>query len=433
MREQRKKLVLVVASLMLIIPSPGLCADEVAPGDVIDKGNWEKAEGLLPPSVLEWVKKGEYVIKVGQLNYDQKEFFAPWVGESFQANVGKYDVDEKGQLVEAATRKPPSSIVGIPFPDNRPDDPKVCLKALYNKSYHGLCYGNFVYPFDITWVGRSGFEREVAMVFANAVMDGYPGAQELSNPERTLRLSLYAVLSPYDIKGTAILLWRYKGDKQDVNFTYLPAIRRVRRMTPANRSDALVGCDAAIDDAWGFDAKENSFEWQFLRTQEALVPFASTEPEVIVQNENGEWHTTPEVTPITYGYQASDWKGAPWAGVNWTWVKRTVWVIKGKPKDPYYNYGFDELWYDPDIYFPKYLIIYDRSGAYWKTFTAGHGGFQSADQKMRYIQVTFQHMVDDRFDHCSIIEHMSKRNMWVHFAHVNLNDFTLAGFQKFCK
>ena len=52
--------------------------------------------------------------------------------------------------------------------------------------------------------------------------------------------------SPYDMAGTAVLTWRYRDPKaEDNSFAYVPAIRRVRRMTPANRSDAMMGSDMA--------------------------------------------------------------------------------------------------------------------------------------------------------------------------------------------
>ena len=38
-----------------------------------------------------------------------------------------------------------------------------------------------------------------------------------------------------------------------------------------------------------------------------------------------------------------------------------------------------------------------------------------------------------RTDHCTVIEGISHRNPYVYFADVDLNDFTLGGFQKYCK
>jgi len=406
---------------------------DVVPGDVIDKTNWQKAEGLLPDPVLDWVKKGEFVLHVGELNYNQTEFFLPAVKESMTKNVGKYAIDEKDQIVEAKTGKRPDFVEGFPFPKMDPNDSKAAIKAMYNKQYHTFSFGSIEYPFHMIWVGRSGFEREIMSYYINAPLAGYPGARELKNPHNIQRYTVFAVRSPFDIKGTSIMLWRYKGEKADSNFAYLPAIRRIRRMSPANRSDAFVGSDCCIDDAWGYDGKINAFEWKLIRVQEALVPYKNPDPELLVKAKGDEWNTTRAVKTSIYGYQKEGWQGASWAPTNFIWVKRPVWVIQSTPKDRYYNYGSVEFWYDPELYFPKYGLIHDRAGNYWKTFMVGHQAFQSKDGEMKQMICAIQQMVDDRTQHSSIVENYSDRNIWRHFVDMDLNDFSLAGFMKFCK
>lgn len=44
---------------------------DVTPGETIDKTNWQKAEGLLPDPVLNYVKKGDFILHIGKLNYDR--------------------------------------------------------------------------------------------------------------------------------------------------------------------------------------------------------------------------------------------------------------------------------------------------------------------------------------------------------------------------
>ena len=43
---------------------------DVVPGDVIDSSNWQKAEGLLPVPVLDWVKRGEFILNIGELDVE---------------------------------------------------------------------------------------------------------------------------------------------------------------------------------------------------------------------------------------------------------------------------------------------------------------------------------------------------------------------------
>ncbi len=52
------------SSLLLACLWAGLCpgssaSADVLAGDIIDKTNWEKVEGMVPESVLNWIKKGD--------------------------------------------------------------------------------------------------------------------------------------------------------------------------------------------------------------------------------------------------------------------------------------------------------------------------------------------------------------------------------------
>ncbi len=282
------------------------------------------AEGLLPKPALNWVKKRDFVLDIGELNYDEKEYFDFLVKDSLTANIGKYDVNEKDIIIDVETGKPADFVSGLPFPDVDPEDPKAGQKFLYNKHYAAFNTGNQNVGFQAIWVGTGGLEREIGARFVNAPMDGYPPARSLDNSDGIQRYTLISVDRPYDISGFSLLLWRYRDQRQDMNLSYIPAIRRVRRMSPANRSDAFVGSDFCIDDPNGYDGKICTFDWRVLRKQEALIPYKSKAPERLVQNNRGEWVTTEDVTPSVYGFQTEGWQGAPWAPVKLFWVKRSV-------------------------------------------------------------------------------------------------------------
>ena len=56
---------LLVAALAVVIVRPAwaqaqAATDGLKPGDVLDKTNWQKAEGLLPPEILKHYQNGEY-------------------------------------------------------------------------------------------------------------------------------------------------------------------------------------------------------------------------------------------------------------------------------------------------------------------------------------------------------------------------------------
>jgi len=411
----------------------GLGAD-VLPGDVIDKTNWQKAEGLLPDPVLNWVKQGDFVLNVGEIAFEPSRMHPEYVLNAFEANRGRYDVTPEGGILDKKTGKLADLILGLPFPDLDPSDPKAAEKLMYNHQYMQHIYGNFRFNFQLIWVNRSGFEREVEAYWQSAPLTAYPGAQNISNPEGIEKYAILLVKKPFDVAGTAIMLWRFLSPtKQDNTFGYIPAFRRVRRMSASNRSDTFLGSDECVDDANGYDGKVPDFTWKLLRVQEALVPLLDPKIYPFVQNAQGEWQTTQDMKPVIYGYEKQGWSGAPWAPTNLVWVKRRVFVIEMTPKDPFYNYGAHHIWASPETYATTYKIINDRSGKYWKTLYMINSFCQSADKKMCLIGVAGQNVIDERVGHATITVNCSPKNPWTMFANVDINDFSMAGFQKFCK
>ena len=277
---------------------------ELAPGTVIDKTNAEQAQGLIPDPVLNWVKKGDGSMTVGELPYNPDDFLPPPAKAYLESNKGKYDVDAEGLIVDLKTGKLPEFIDGMPFPEIDPADPNAGEKIMYNKHYYSYAVGPIQVPFQVSWVGRkTGFEREIIMDYWTYLLDGYPPAREESNPENVEMHSLIIALAPYDIKGTNILLWRYRNDRLDSTFAYVPAIRRVRRMSPANRSDSFLGSDFCVDDAWGYGGKINTFNWKLIEKKDQLIPFIAGPPIKLTKNDVGEWVSHSGDRTITYGYQ----------------------------------------------------------------------------------------------------------------------------------
>ena len=57
------------------------------------------------------------------------------------------------------------------------------------------------------------------------------------------------IQSPPRIKGTSFLNWSYeKEDKDDDQWLYLPALRKVRRISASDKEDAFMGTDFTYDD-----------------------------------------------------------------------------------------------------------------------------------------------------------------------------------------
>jgi hypothetical protein len=381
------------------------------------------------------VKKGEGSMTVGELSYNPDEFLPPPAKAYMESNKGKYDVDAESGIVDVKTGKLPEFIDGMPFPEIDLNDPHAGEKIMYNKHYYSYAVGPIQVPFQVSWLGRkTGFEREIIMDYWTYLLDGYPPAREESNPEGVEMHSLIIALAPYDIKGTNILLWRYRSDKLDSTFAYVPAIRRVRRMSPANRSDSFLGSDFCVDDAWGYGGKIQTFNWKLIEKKDQLVPFIAGPPIKLIKNDVGEWVSQSDDRTITYGYQTEGWQGAPgWPVQGIIYVNRPTYILECSAKDKYYNYGPQQLWVDADLYTPTYKVISDRSGAYWKVEWQALNALQTEDKSYQTSGLANMMAFDDRSQHACVLVLTAPKNSTRYLAQHDRNDFSLGGFQKLCK
>ena len=266
---------------------------------------------------------------------------------------------------------------------------------MHNNHFLQFLNGNARIRFQSVYLNRSGYVREGGLVGMQMPMVGYPGASKIPNPRRMEKCSLGIVKKPHDAAGSALMTWRYLDpDKEDNSFGYSPAIRRVRRMSSGNRSDALWGSHFAVDDSGGFDGKVTAFSYKYLGKQEALLPILDVDLARIVRNDRGEWETTSSIKPVIYGYQKKGWQGAAWAPTNLCWIKRWVYVLEMHSKDRYYNYGKQYLWISADTYSCAYKVIHDRPGDYWKTLFIAGVPCESDDKSMRLLTRSFP--TDDR-------------------------------------
>jgi len=79
---------------------------------------------------------------------------------------------------------------------------------------------------------------------------------------------------PQDLKGAGILNFRYVSpDVPDDSYLYLPELRKVRRLSMADRSDAFWGTDIDIDSIWTWNSKLSFWTFKYLGTHKELSAF----------------------------------------------------------------------------------------------------------------------------------------------------------------
>ncbi len=316
---------------------------EVVPGDTINAGNVEKARGLLSPG-MEWCVRRGFPITVTEPKRvewpkaykDATERYAPQV---------KLSAD--GLTVQ-------NYVAGQPFPNLDPKDPQLALKIMWNYEY------GFVNGIDDT--DLRNFDADTGSIPPNGPMaverhflldhfrrlfwtgrlyvDPKP---EKPNPNGyRAQQGLYPILEPFDLKGVGALGNRYiESSKQDDSWLYLPSLRRVRRLSSAQRSDALFGQDTDVDSYYGYAGQVAWMDWKYLGEKEILAVAHAEHFPV-------KWH------------DKVDW------AFDDVWEKRKVYVLEGTSKLPQYAYSKRVLFVDKESWGIPYSDIYDRSGELWK-------------------------------------------------------------------
>lgn len=363
----------VAALVVIALACTAAHAADAPTSDVVGPDTWEQARGLMPDEFLASYQRGDYRHRIGSYNLDPLAD-DPVFREVIESNKGRYELTDNGTIIEKATGRPPDYIYGWPFPAIDPADPKAAMKIVWNYYYTLYYGGNGHYRADLIWLNRGGIDRSVAVDAKVKHYDGqHPRFREPGNPQGLLTQSLAKVLSPADVGGIISLSWRYRdADKRDSIWSYVPALRSVRQVSPANRSDGFLGSDMTQDDGAYFDGKVQDFTWKLIGEQELLVPFDRPSFEEAAKLErlpSGGWRMLVPARP-RLGAELPGWKGAPWCPIEEVLIRRRVWVVEAVPKDQYYRFGKLVLRFDKDTFMGSYASKYDWNGALICSFSA---------------------------------------------------------------
>ncbi len=389
---------LTVLFLLVFVQTAGAGADwkekqdrmfeqiPVKPGDVIDQSNWGRVKELMPEPFLEHgVKTGDWPLTIAEFEFDYD--YDPEYYELCAQNEGRYTLGPKKEIIDVKTGTFPMFIRGMPFPNvdvkNDPDGP---IKFMHNNNLNLFMqagYSCYEYPSDgnLHWVGRGGYERGVGFYDEINYWWNRPGG-ELPNPREYKLTNFLTSKWPYDLNGTVTLYIRHLDGRADSMYAYVPAIRRVKRLSGANRSDPQMGSDQCMDDSDGYAGHIEAMKWRYIGEKIMLKPIPKTEakaPLKLKQGKHGEWQKyTTESCKL--GYMEEGWTGAPWAYVNHVWIPREMWIIEATPLDPYYAYGTMMLYLDKITATCSFNMKYSRAGEFWKyivysaTPVVWHGG-----------------------------------------------------------
>ena len=264
-----------LALVMLTVgmaPGRSVLAD-VSPGDKINASNADKAKDMLSPGLLWCVKRG-FPITVTETKSVE------WP-KAYKEATEKYAPQVK---LSADGLSLQNYVAGQPFPNITPKDPQFAIKVMWNYDYG---YVNGVDDTDlrnfdadtgsIPQDGPMTVERHFLLdhfrrLFWNARLYVDPKPEKPNPSGYRAQQGLYPILEPFDLKGVGALGNRYiDSAKQDDSWLYLPSLRRVRRLSTAQRSDALFGQDTDVDSYYGYAGQVSWMDWKYLGEKEVLA------------------------------------------------------------------------------------------------------------------------------------------------------------------
>jgi hypothetical protein len=374
-----------LAFVATVLLSAAVALADVQPGDVITKENVNKAQGLIGPGLTWCVEHGMTMNIVPTKSVE-------WP-RAYRAATEAYS----GQVQLAADRNTLENYVaGIPFPNIDPNDPDAAIKIMWNYQYKPLITDDvlmrdFQVPSGpLTYTSPMVPDREFTIgdmrrLYYNGRLFVDP-KPEMPNPDGIrYKEILSPVVSPFDMKGVGALYFRYlSAARQDDSWLYVPAVRRVRRMSTSQRSDALFGQDADQDSFWGFSGHIAWSEWKLLGIKEVLG---------VLHRQ----HFRPQRCP----------DGADFAYCD-NWEKRRAYVIEGVSKLPQYAYGKRVLYIDTEAWIVMNSDIYDKRGELWKVWIEYFSYRKQGDpaSKVTYedeMGFTSAVMIDTQMDHATVI------------------------------
>jgi hypothetical protein len=358
--------------------SPATAAEEIAPGlqvgDMLDQSNAQLAKDLLPPEILRHYERGEYRNRIAAYPVGTAHWEKSFV-EQTEKNATQLDVDARGAIIEKGSGKQAAYVYGIPFPVIDEKDPKAAVKIVWNQFlaywYGGSSYNRTL----VAMMNPKGLDRGIVADGWFQFLDGQTPKYREPNPMNLQSRFLGVVRKPTDLEGTASLSWRYRdADKRDSVWAFVPALRRVRAVSPTNRSDGYLGSDISGDDGFHFDGKPEDFEWKLIGRRDGLRfvdPATIAGPMPVQPAPGGGWKVLTDVYPPSAGFETPGWQGISWAPSNAVLAKRPLWVIGATPRDKYYLYGRIELWIDAETWDGQWNRKFSWSGELVHNYQTG--------------------------------------------------------------
>lgn len=336
-------------------------AAELPEGTVISAANLEKVKGdtfqgvpvakLLTESMEMRIRTQNLKIP---LVHAKEVTMEPKFVEASRKNIGKAQLNSSTRQVEGWE-------AGMPFPDVKENDPQAAEKLIWNW-YYGQPRGDIMKVPNVQYVlisGDKGVEQEQTWGFIRYSMKGKLGSnKEVEGEGKELSRTIFAAQKPADLKGLGTFTIRHDSAQVEDVWAYIPAVRRIRRLSGGAWMDPIGGTDQLQDDIEVFNAQPSWYKGYKLLGKRWIL--------AAVHADSTPWKMDGK-TPAER-YPVLDLSGPPyWNLSNDKYEPREVYVIEATtpPEHPYSK----KVVY-MDVKYPRmhYGEAFDRKGELWKIF-----------------------------------------------------------------
>lgn len=412
---QGNKLFVRSAAAALVLAACGFAqAAEVAPGTIISAANIDQIkndtfEGHTIASLLtermEWrIRNSGWklpLIKSQEIKLDPK-----WLKAS-NANAGKTKINAETCQVDGWA-------AGQPFPNVDMNDPQAAEKIIWNWHLGQLAGDSAFAPASQILIdGKSGIHADLTWEYSRYAMKGRlsgSAATEGDGSERGRQFVHFK--SPADMKGLGTFSITYDSAKVPDVWAYIPAVRRVRRLSGGAWMDPVGSSDQLNDDLEIFNARPCWYEGYKMLGKRWVLAVAHSKKQLWNRNASA----FEERFPILENQP-------PFWNMNHNvFEPREVYIIEATTPSAH-PYSKKILYVDvkyPRIYYGE---AYNRKGEFWKMMEF-HSYPAVAEDGFLDVRTSAGAIIDFQRNHATVF--ISEAETWKTNARgVSAKDFTL--------